>query len=99
MKETKPSTFTEHPWNSACQNCECEIVAANVMRILKRTGDTFRPLSPKEYVKERKKDGSYTVKELGYFEKVIKYCKNADTAALFSPTWEKAAIAKTEVKP
>lgn len=96
MGERNPSTFIGHPWSSVLQNCECEIVAANIMRILKRTGDMFRPLSPKEYVKERKKDGSYTPKELGCFDKVIKYCKNADTAALFSSTWAKATIKKTK---
>jgi hypothetical protein len=30
------------------------------------------------------------------FEKVIRYCKSADTASLFSPEWKKAAEAAME---
>lgn len=89
--ELKPSHFTAHPGDSVTQKSECEVVAANIMRILKRTGDTFRPLTPEEYAKEREKDGGYSTAELACFAKVVKWCKNADTAPLFSPVWEKAA--------
>ena len=91
----KPSHFVAHPFNSATQNCECEVVAANIMRILKRTGDKFRPITPEEYTKERKKDGGYSKAEITCFHKVAKWCKNADTAPLFSPVWEKAAAKAT----
>ncbi len=87
MSRDKPSDFIEHPWGSVLQNCESETVAANVMRILKRTGDTFRPLSEDEYVREREKDGHFTRAELGLLGKVADYCKSPDTAKLFSPAW------------
>lgn len=85
--KTKPSDFTFHPFSSVLQNCECEQIACNIMVILKRTGDTFRPLSWDEYVSERKKDGHFTESEKGYFNQVINYCKSVDTANLFSKTW------------
>ncbi len=91
--ELKPSHFTAHPFNSVTQESEAETVAANIMRILKRTGDTFRPITPKEYEMERRKDGAFTSVEINYFHKVIGYCKSADTAVLFSPVWKKAAPA------
>ncbi len=87
MKD-KPSDFTNHPFESVLQHTEDEIVAANIMKILKRTGDTFRPLTKEEYTIERLKDGSYTLKELGSFDKVIEYCQSPDTACLFSKEWE-----------
>lgn len=87
----KPSNFKAHPFKSAANKCEAEVVAANIMRILARTGDTFRPLTAKEYTTERKKDGNFTTMEINYFNDVSKWCKNSDTAALFSPVWAKAA--------
>ena len=86
-KKTKPSDFTDHPFSSVEQNCECEIVATNIMKILWRTGDTFRELSEDEYYAERKKDGHFTPNEMSCFGKVIKYCKSPDTAKLFSKAW------------
>ena len=86
-EKTKPSEFKGFPWNSALGKCEPEIVARNIMTILKRTGDTFRPLTHKEYIAERKKDGSFTNAEIDSFDKVIKYFKSPDTVALFSPQW------------
>lgn len=84
-----PSNFTKYPWDSTLQQAESEVIAKNVMLILKRTGDKFRDLPWEEYVTERKKDGNFTESEKQYFDKVISYCKSADTARLFSPGWEK----------
>ncbi len=89
MKDLKPSDFTNHPMASVLCKSESETVAMNIMKILKRTGDTFRPLSKEEYAEEREKDGHFSSGELLYFDGVIKYCKNADTAQLFSKAWEK----------
>lgn len=87
MKKTKPSNFKKYPWNSVLQKSESETIAANIMVILERTGNKFRPLTWTEYKKERLKDGNFTELEKGYFEEVIPYCKSADTAQLFSKSW------------
>jgi hypothetical protein len=83
-----PSDFNKYPWNSVLQKCECETIAQNIMVILKRTGNTFRPLTWEEYKKERLKNKDFTESEKQYFDKVIPYCKNEDTAKLFSKKWE-----------
>ena len=84
----KPSDFSKiQPWNSALKNVESEIVASNVMVILKRTGDKFRKLTWEEYKKERLKDGGFSENEKAYFEKVMPYCETAMTARLFSEDW------------
>jgi len=85
----KPSNFTSHPYGSVLQNSESETIAANIMKILKRTGDTFRPLSWEEYKEERTKDGHFTESEKGYFDDVIDYCKSEGTAKLFAKDWAK----------
>lgn len=86
----KPSDFAKiNCFNSIFQKCEYEEIAQNIMIILKRTGNTFRPLSYKEYEIERKKDGNYSIFEKSYFDKVRKYCMTPERAALFSPEWEK----------
>lgn len=85
----KPSDFTNQPYNSALQKTEAEIVARNVMVILKRTGNEFRKLTWEEYTEERKKDGNFTESEKQYFDKVIPYCEAPMTARLFSPEWNK----------
>ena len=80
----KPSDFTKvHPWSSVLQNTECETTAACIMDFLAKTGDTFRTITFKEY----KEVQPHANQER--FEKVIKYCKNEDTAKLFSKSWEK----------
>ena len=84
----KPSDFTSYPWSSVLQNPESEIVAQNIMKVLKRTGDVFKPLSWEEYKEERMKDGGFSTTEKYYFDKVIDYCKSADTAVLFSKEWK-----------
>lgn len=64
-----------------------EIVAQNIMVVLSRTGNRFRDLPWEEYVSERKKDKGFSDGEKEYFNAVIGYCKNADSALLFSPEW------------
>lgn len=87
--KAKPSDFTNLPMESVFLKSEAETVAVNIMKILKRTGDTFRPLSKEEYTKEREKDGHFSNGELLYFDRVIKFCKSADTARCFSKAWDK----------
>lgn len=84
----KPSNFTGYPWGSILQKSECETIARNIMLILKRTGDKFRPLTFDEYKSERLKDGNFTESEKRYFDKVIDYCKSADTAKVFCEGWK-----------
>ena len=67
---------------------EYETIAQNVMVILKRTGDEFRPLTFEEYKEERMKDENFSEKERAYFDEVIKFCVSAETAILFSKAWE-----------
>jgi len=74
--------------SSVFMKSEHETIALNIMIILKRTGDKFRKLSYKEYETERLKDGNYSKVEKVYFDQVIKYCKNATTARLFSKAWD-----------
>lgn len=83
----KPSDYCIKPWDSVFQTAEHEIIAVNIMRILKRTGNEFRELTWDEYKTEREKDGNFTLREEVYFNDVIDYCKNEDTAKLFSKTW------------
>jgi len=83
-----PATFCmKHPWGSVLQNSESETVAKNIMVILERTGNKFRKLTWDEYKSERQKDSNFTEGEKHYFDKVIGYCKSADTAKLFSKEW------------
>lgn len=88
---TKPSGFLRMSnMGSVTHNAESERIARNIMVILSRTGDTFRRLEWDEYKAERMKDGGFTERERIYFDKVIDYCKSADTAALFAPGWKEA---------
>ena len=89
MKD-KPSDFTNHPFSSVLRKTEHEMVAANIMKILKRTGDKFRPLTWDEYKLERKKDGRFSTMEKGSFDKVIDYCASVQTARLFSKSWKES---------
>lgn len=89
----KPSNFMKHPWSSVTQSAECENIARNIMVILYRTGDEFRHLEWDEYKAERLKDGNFSDIEKKYFDAVIDFCKNEDTAILFSPTWKQPVTA------
>jgi len=64
----RPSDFTVQPWGSVLQKSEAETIAANIMVILKRTGDEWRSLTWDEYKTERLKDGSFTEGEKVYFD-------------------------------
>lgn len=68
----KPSNFLSRPMGSILQNIESEIVARNIMVILNRTGNKFRPIEWNEYVDERLKDGSFTNGEQRFFDAVKK---------------------------
>ncbi len=85
----QPANFTDKPWNSVLQKSEAEVIARNIMVVLKRTGNEWRDLSWEEYKEERLKDGNFSEAEYDYFHKVIPYCKSADTAVLFSKSWAK----------
>lgn len=85
----KPSIYAGiSPFSSVFQKREHEIIAQNIMLILKRTGDEFRELSFEEYEQERQKDGDYSPSEKKYFDDVIKFCKSAGTAKCFSKAWD-----------
>lgn len=85
----KPSDFTNYPWNSILQKSECETVAQNIMKILKRTGNKFRALSFNEYKTERLKDSNFTEGELSYFDQVNDYCTDGESALRFCSNWAK----------
>lgn len=84
-----PSLFTDKPWGSTLQNHESEVIAMNVMVILKRTGDTFRELTWDEYKTERLKDAAvFSEKEKPFFERVKHLAIGDKTAIIkFSPVW------------
>jgi len=91
-----PSTFTEYPFNSVLQKGEAEQVAANIMVIRKRLGDTWSPLNWKTYKAEREKDegeGCTEGQEKNYFDDVVKLIPDALGAISFSPIWARAARA------
>lgn len=83
----RPSDYTSIPMGSTLQNFQSEMIAKNIMVILSRTGNTFRPLSWEEYKEERLKDTGFSEIEKPVFEKVIKYCKSPDTAVLLKEDW------------
>ncbi len=82
-----PSNFKKHPYNSVMNKSEAETIAQNIMVILSRTGDEFRPLSWDEYKTERLKDDDFTEREKAYFDKVVPWCSSVELALQFSPTW------------
>lgn len=88
----KPSNFCALPFGSVLQNTEAEIVALNIMKILKRTGDVWRVLSWREYKAERLTDcltdkRGFSDSELGYFNQVAMYTTSEQRASQFSPDW------------
>lgn len=86
-----PSTFSKiFPTACIYGQAEYEMIAKNVMAILKRKGDTFRLLSWEEYKLERKIDGSFTEREKEYFDKVVGSCEAEEKARRFSGEWLKA---------
>lgn len=95
-KECPPSVFHMRPWNSSFGKMEPEMVAENIMLILKRTGDTFRKLTWEEYKAERVKDlkdGDMPESvdcERKYFDQVSMCCVTVETTANFSHRWMEA---------
>jgi hypothetical protein len=85
----KPSDIINiFPYSSVTKDARYEIVAMNIVIILKRTGDKFRLLSFKEYIRERKKDKNGNPEnEKVLFDKVINYFKTEDTVRLFCECW------------
>lgn len=84
-----PSNFTTYPWASVLRNSESEIVAQNIMKILERTGNTFRVLPFSEYKEERLKDSGFSDLEERYFYNVVEFCSSEESAKRLSPEWNK----------
>lgn len=90
-----PKDFIKYPWGSVFQNSERETVALNIMKILSRTGDSFRNLSWEEYLEERVKDGGGNTHNQDYlsehtcFLDVAKYTTSESGARNFCPDWSK----------
>jgi len=89
-----PSDFIKYPWSSVLQNSESETIALNIIKILSRTGDTWRSLTWEEYKTERTKDAgvgrqhaTFSERERGYFEAVLPYTVSESAARAFCKTW------------
>lgn len=102
--QLKPSDFKSvFPWSSVLGKSEPEQVALNIMIILARTGNEFRPLTWDEYMQERIKDGGtdagahFLNDEKKYFDEIIEYFQSAATARLFSPKWKKVQPAEEDI--
>ena len=89
MSSLKPSNYTSHPMSSVSKEWGAEQIARNIMTILWRTGDEWRPLAWEEYCTERQKDGNFSKMEKPYFDRVISYCKSAEDADRFCSSWRK----------
>lgn len=92
IKESKqkrnPSYFAAiQPWNSVYKKSEAESIATNIMRILKRTGDTWRDLSWEEYKLERLKDSDFDEREKKWFQMSVLYCCSDEKARQFCIDW------------
>ena len=87
----KPGNFSFRCWNSIFERMEPEVIAANIMTILKRTGNEWRQLSWEEYKEERLKDGNFTEGERKYFDMVLSYTVSADKAKMVGADWRNAA--------
>lgn len=84
----------KYPFESVFEKSEHETIALNIIRVLERTGNTWRKLSYEEYKTERLKDGNYSKQEEIYFEQVLKYTENPTIAAKFSSEWKKVVQSK-----
>lgn len=83
-----PKVFTDKPFSSILQKSEAETIARNVMVIRDRLGKW--ELTAEEYQREREKDGSFTLGELGYFKEVAPLIRDSVGAMNFCETWQKA---------
>lgn len=90
-KPLTPSVLTIYPWDSIFKKAEYEFVAYNIMVILKRNGNRFKPLDWDAYMKERKKDKGFSEYEHEYFVDLA-YLSMGDRQELerFSPVWKEA---------
>ena len=86
----KPSDFCSYPWSSVLQTTESEVVAENIMKILRRTGDQWRELTWEEYQAERMKDGRFSTMERRFFDQVWPLISSPELAAKFSSEWRSA---------
>lgn len=93
----QPSQFMKHPYDSVFANFEKEVVARNIMVILKRTGDTFRELSWEEYRTERLKDKGFHESEIVAFDSVVGYTITEENARQFSLEWKEANAPRHEI--
>lgn len=84
MSNLKPSDYTTRPMYSVAER-----IARNIMVILSRTGNEWRPITWEEYQAERQKDGGFSESEKLYFDRVISYCKSAEDADRFCSSWRK----------
>lgn len=82
-----PFNFTDTPMNSIFKDYNYEIIAQNIMKILKRTGNKFRLLTWDEYKTIRQKDGYFSESEKKYFLEVVGFCVNAERAQQFCSDW------------
>jgi len=88
-KACKPSDFAKvEPMASVLNKAENEIIALNIMKILVRTGDTWRTLNWNEYEKERKKDGDYIRREKLYWNATVPYTESEAQACMLSKFWK-----------
>ena len=92
-KRVNPKDFCDHPYGSVLGESEAETVAQNIIVMLERTGNIWRPLSWEEYITERRKDNPNIddwelANEKRRFYKVIKYCSSAEEAKKFSLSWK-----------
>lgn len=90
--DIKPSDFSQtYPWDSIFQDANAETIAVNILKILKRNGDTWRLLTEDEYKEARFEDPNlaelHLDAELEYFNQVCQYLDNPENAAKFSPDW------------
>lgn len=95
--ELRPSDLAGRvPYDSELGKANYEFIADNIMIILYRTYNVFRPLSWEEYKKERLKDGEFTESEKKYFDAVIDWCTTPEKARRFSKNWDIKAQAETD---
>lgn len=89
--KTPKNLSTIKPWDCCLKvrhKSEYETIAQNIMKILSRTGNTWRKLSFEEYKTERLKDSEWSDREEIYFNEVVGYTISAEKAATFSSSWK-----------
>lgn len=80
-----PSDFTNHPFDSLVQSFNAEIVACNIMKIMKKKGNKWEKLTWEKYKEERQVN--FHEEEKDYFEKVVEHCVSPEKAKMFSKAW------------